>query len=175
MTACAALPERPIRKEFCQHTMSARSRTAAGSRERGWSRAVPEVFYESPPQQPPAQSHSVRRPAELLECLNGFSFHELCVTGCHVFHRIFCWTFFLPQADPGKPRATIARQALVSRKTHEFVGLSQDTRVFSFTHNKSIFAPRRRTAEQLHGPLGIFQDTRILTCQRPPYLYAFFL
>ena len=98
--------------------MSARSRTAAGPRERGRSRATRETFCENPPQQSSqsfAQSHShpflrslpwfcsvspmisVLCLAELLECLNGFSSHESCVTGCHSFHRIFGSTF-LPRS-----------------------------------------------------------------------------
>ena len=75
--------------------------------------------------------------AELLQC---FSSHESCVTGCHSFHRIFGSTFLRTSGSRQvSSRNTIARQALVSsRKTHEFVGL------FSTTHHKSIFAPRRR-------------------------------
>ena len=62
------------------------------------------------------------------------------------------------------------------------VSLSQDTRVcllvssrlpITSQYIRATTAPRRRrTAEQLHGPLGLFQDTRILTSQRPPCLYA---
>ena len=86
----------------------------------------------------------------------------------------FCFTAFLarpfcPQEDPGKPRATIARQVLSSRKRHEFVGL------FSSTHDKSISAPRRRrTAEQLHGTLGILQDTLSSRLSGHRGLYAVF-
>ena len=67
-----------MRKELSRHTMSARSRTAAGPRERGWPRAVPEVFCERPPlQQPPTQSHS----HPLLRSLPWSLFcvvHDLC-------------------------------------------------------------------------------------------------
>ena len=56
MTACAAY-RASDQKEFCHRTMSARSRTAAGSREHGRPRAVPEVFSAIPHQQASAQSH----------------------------------------------------------------------------------------------------------------------
>ena len=55
----------------------------------------------------------------VLECLNGFR----CVTGCHSFHRIFGSTFY-PKADPGKPRAVQHGDLVISRKTHNFFGLS---------------------------------------------------
>ena len=45
--------------------------------------------------------------------------HQPLPNAAHIFGSIFH-----PQADPGKPRITIARQALVStRKTHESFGL----------------------------------------------------
>ena len=48
-----------MRKELSHLTMSARSRTAAGPRERGWSRAVPGVFCERPFTNKPVHSLSL--------------------------------------------------------------------------------------------------------------------
>ena len=145
---CQPHTERQMRKELSHHTMSARARTAAGSRERGWSRATsyqPEVFCERPLSNKPVRSRTRTRSfglshglCSVLECLNGFR----CVTGCHLFHCIFGSTSnFYPQGDPGKPRAVATRrpchlsqdteflslvsQSVLSSKTHEFFGFSQ--------------------------------------------------
>ena len=155
--------------------MSARSRTTAGPRERGRPRAVPGVLCEKPlPQQTRAQSHShpflrslplslfcVSHDISSVPCSNSW---DVFRCGCHSFHRIF-GSIFHPQADSGKPRATIARQALVSfHKTHQFVGF------FSTTHHKSISAPRRRhSAEQPHGS---FVSVKTQTSSRPSGHYV---
>ena len=89
------------------------------------------------------------------------------MTGCHSFHRVFGSTFH-PQADPGKPRITIARQALVStRKTHESFGLFCRLPITSQypRHDGATAAPQRRAATRL---LWYCQDTGILTPQWPP-------
>ena len=150
--------------------MSARSRTAAGSRERGRPRAVPGALCENHfPQQTRAQSHShpflrslpwslfcVSHDISSVPCSNSWDVFRCC---CHSFHRIF-GSIFHPHADSGKPRATIARQALVySHKKLEFVSL------FFSTHNKATSAPRRpRFAEQPHGS---FVSVKTHTSSRP--------
>ena len=50
-----------MRKELSRYTMSARSRTAAGPRERGWSRLVPEVLCERPLANKPVHSRTRTR------------------------------------------------------------------------------------------------------------------
>ena len=135
--------------------MSARSRTAAGSRERGWSREVPEVFCENNPcikalAPVPSVSPmvSVLCLAEFLQC---FSSHESCVTGCHSFHRFFGSTFL---------HTSGSRQASNHDRTASASLFLQDTRVcWSLLDYPSQFnirattAPRRRRcAEQLQGP-----------------------
>ena len=59
-----------MRKELSQYTMSARSRTAGGPRERGWSRAVPEVLCERPFSNKPVHSRTRTRSFGLS--------HDLC-------------------------------------------------------------------------------------------------
>ena len=56
-----------MRKELSHHTMSARSRTAAGPRERGWSRAVPGVLCERPFPNKPVHSRT-RTSVSLSSC-----------------------------------------------------------------------------------------------------------
>ena len=84
--------------------MSARARTAAGSREHGRPRAVAEVFSANPPQQTPAQSHSY----PFLLSLRGSVCVEF-VACCLVFNRTSGSTFVL-HADPGVRIITAARR-----------------------------------------------------------------
>ena len=144
VTACAACRASDKKRVLYHHTMSARARTTTGSRERGRPRAVPGVLRENHlPQQTPAQSHShplslfcVSHDISSVPCSNSWNVFRC---DCHSFHRIF-GSFVHPHAVSGKPRATIARPALVS--------FSQNTRVcwslLSTTHHKSMSAPRRR-------------------------------
>ena len=123
-----------MRKELSHHTMSARSRTAAGPREHGWLRAVPEVSCERPLPNNPLHSRTRTRSfglsrglcsvscmisvlclAELLQC---FSSHESCVTGCHSFP---CCRIFVSTALHGDLGVRII--AAARRPCH----LSQDT------------------------------------------------
>ena len=175
MTACAACRASDKKRVLCHHTMSARSRTAAGSRERGRPRAVPGVLCEKPlPQQTLAQSHShpflrslpwslfcVSHDISSVPCSNSW---DVFRCGCHSFHRIF-GSIFRPHADSGKPRATIARPALVSfHKTHEFIGLFYRQPITSQCqrHDGATAAALCRAATRL---LYICQDTHILTLQ----------
>ena len=162
--------------------MSARARTTAGSRQRGRPRAIPEVFCPRPLPNNPLHNRTRTRSFGLSPfCV----VHDLCSVSWRfasmfqffVRDRLsfvsphFWLDLFCTQADPGKPRTTIARKALVSsRKTHDFVGL------FSTIHQKSISAPRRRHGGATAAPqrrvatrlLCNCQDTRILTSQWPP-------
>ena len=106
--------------------MSARTRMTAGSKERGWSRVVPEVFCLNSSPCRPRCSHHRRCTATML------SFAR---------HTGVSFRFSISQDTLGFPFSSLPR------KTHEFVGL------FSSIHNESTSSPRRRrTAEQLHGP-----------------------
>ena len=126
-----------MRKELSHHTMSARSRTAAGPRERGWSRVVLEVLCERPFSNKPVHSRTRTRSFSLS--------HGLCSVFPMIFDLFrarmlerfqvcdklslvaphFWLHFFHPQADPGKPRTVAARRpCYLSQDTHKFGGLS---------------------------------------------------
>ena len=183
------LARRIVYGDGLRHTMSARSRTAAGPRERGRSRAVPEVFCEGPLTNNPLHNRTRTRSfglshglcsvscmisvlclAELLQC---FSSHESCVTGCHSFHRILGSTFL---------HTSGSRQASSHDRTASVGLFSQDTRVgwsllarhtswlvssqlpITSQYPRPTAAPQRRAASRL---LCNCQDTRILTSQWP--------
>ena len=176
-----------MRKEFCHHTqdtMSAKSRTAAGSREQGRPRAAQGVFCAIPPQRPPAQSHLhpffLSLPGSVHNCTHTRFFclsQEVCVefvSCCLVSDRIFGSTLVL-HADPSKPRATAARQAFYLAR-HEFLGLSLSL-FYLATHTNSLACllsmtsqpPRGRGAAAPRSCTAAFVtgNTRIPSSQQP--------
>ena len=122
-----------MRKELSHHTMSARSRTAAGPRERGWSRMVPEVLCERPLPNKPVHSRTRTRSFSLSHGL------------CSVFPMIFdlfrarmlerfqvCDRLSIVSphfwGDLAISRKTqflwLVSHSALTRKTHKFGGLS---------------------------------------------------
>ena len=175
VTACAAYRASNEKRAFPSHDVC-QVQDSCGSQGAGVVKSgTGSLVRETPSQQTRAQSHShpflrslpwslfcISLICPVLECLDGFR----CVTGCHSFHRIF-GSIFHPQPDPGKPRITIARQALVSiRKTHESFGLFCGLPITGQypRHDGATAAPQRRAATRLHCNC---QDTGILTPQWP--------
>ena len=140
-----------MRKELSHHTMSARSTTAAGPRERGWSRAVPEVLCERPFPNKPVHSRTRTRSFGLSHGLCSVFpmisdlFRARILERFQVCDRLsfvspHFWLHFSPTSG--------SRQAPNHDRTASVGLYSQDTRVvwslLSTTHHKSISAPRRR-------------------------------
>ena len=174
--------ERRIRKEFCHHTMSARSRTTAGPRERGRPRAVPGVLCEKHlPQQTRAQSHShpflrslpwslfcVSHDISSVPCSNSW---DVFRCGCHSFHRIF-GSIFIHKRIPAslEPRSHGKRWSLFTRHTSLLVS-SVDNQ--SQVNICATTAPRRRhSAEQPHGS---FVSVKTQTSSRPSGHYVWMI
>ena len=155
--------------------MSARSRTAAGPRERGWPRAVPGVLCEN-------RLHSRTRTSVSLSFVPNVRAvgHVFCADDmlffclsqmCLICYMLSCdsphfWLHFSP--------ATGFRQASNHDRTASVGLFSQDTRVcwspLSTTHHKSISAPRRRhSARQPHGS---FVTVKTQTSSRSSGHYA---
>ena len=152
-----------MRKEFCQHTMSARANCGfqgARAAKSDPGSLLPETLTNKPLHnrirtRSFGLSHglcsvwcviSVLCLAELLQC---FSSHESCVTGCH-FTAFFGSTFL---------HTSGSRQASNHDRTASVGLFSQDTRVcWSLLDNPpqvnicaTTAARRRRSAEHQHG------------------------
>ena len=156
--------------------MSARSRTAAGSRERGWSRAVPEVLCERPFPNRPMHSRIRTRSFGLSHGLCSvfpmisdlfsariFGWFQVCDRLPFVSPHF--WLYFSPttgfrQASNHDRTASVG----LSHKTHEFDGLLCRQPITSqyLRHGGATAPPQRRAATRL---LCNCQDTDILTLQ----------
>ena len=125
-----------MRKELSHHTMSARARTAAGSRERGWSRAVPEVFCERPLPNKPVHSRTRTRSFGLSHghCsvfpMISVLFRARMLERFQVCDRLsfvsphFWLHLFTHKRIPASPEQRQHGDPVISRKTHNFFGLS---------------------------------------------------
>ena len=154
-----------MRKELSHHTMSARSRTAACPRERGWSRAVPEVLCERPLPNRPVHSRTRTRTRSF-----GLS-HGLCsvfpmisdLFRARILERFqvcdrlsfvspHVWLhFFTHKRIPASPesRSHGKRWSLLARHTSRLVSFVDYPSQVSI---RATTAPRRRrSAEQPHG------------------------
>ena len=130
--------------------MSARSRTAAGPRERGWSRLVPEVFCERPFPNKPVHSrtrtHSFSLSHGLCSVFPIISdlFRARMLERFQVCDRLsivsplFWLYFFHPQADPGKPRTVATRRPCHLSQDTQFLWLVSHSASTRKTHTDSV-------------------------------------
>ena len=172
--ACAAYRAPDEKRVLCQHTMSARSRTAAGPRERGRSSLLREPSLPNNPLHNRTRTRSFCLFFVPSVCAVGNVCHasnprffclsqEVCVTAFTVRQLSMQTLAFAPSTVHGDP--VVSQDTLKfhsdspSRKPHDF---------FWLHHICAVVAPHRRAAARN------CQDTRILTSQRPPCMCALF-
>ena len=135
-----------MRKELSHHTMFARSRTAAGCRERGRPRALPEVLCERPLSNKPVHSRTRTRSFGLSHGLCSVFpmisdlFRARMLERFQVCDRLstvsphFWLHFFHPQADPGKPRTVATRGPCHLSQDTQFLWLASQSALTRKTH-----------------------------------------